>query len=108
MNMSKKILQINFKLNVSNVVQFYEEVAAQLAQPIADVKGFRWKVWIVNEADKQAGGIYLFEDDSSVKAFLEGDIVAGVKKNPAVSGIEAKVFDVLDTKHTRITRGPID
>ena len=103
--MSKKILHINFKFNVSKAD--YEKETGQLAQPIADVKGLLWKVWIMNEAEKEAGGFYLFKDESSVNAYLKGDIVTGLKKHTAISDIKAKVFDVMD-KHSKITRGPID
>lgn len=71
------------------------------------VKGLLWKVWLMNEAERSAGGIYLFKDDASVEAYLKGEIVAGVKSNPTVSDIEAKVFDILP-EHTKITRGPVD
>jgi len=101
----KKILQINLEFKVSR--SDLEKGFLQGAQPIANVKGLLWKVWLMNEAEKSAGGIYLFEDDASVKAYLKGEIIAGMKKNPALSDIEAKVFDILP-EHTKITRGPVD
>jgi hypothetical protein len=61
----------------------------------------------MNEAEKSAGGIYLFEDDASVETYLKGEIVAGLKSNSAISNIEAKVFDILP-EHTKITRGPCE
>lgn len=104
--MSKKILQINFKIKVPR--SDYEKATFdQFAKPIAGVKGLLWKVWIVNEEKKEAGGIYLFNDDSSLKAYLEGNIIAEVMKHPALSNIDAKVFDVMD-KHSKVTRGPVD
>jgi len=100
----KKILQINLKFKVTR--SELEKAFLQGAQPIANVKGLIWKVWLMNEAEKSAGGIYLFKDDASVEAFLKGEIVAGLKSNPALSNIEAKVFDILP-EHTKITRGPV-
>ena len=52
-----------------------------------------------------AGGIYLFKDDKSVRDYLGGKIVADLMKNPAVSDIDTKVFDVLP-EHSKVTRGP--
>jgi len=101
----KKILQINLKFKVTKPE--LEKAFLEIAQSVADVKGLLWKVWLVNEAEKSAGGIYLFEDDASVKAYLKGEIVAGIMKHPALSDIEAKVFDIIP-KHTKITRGPVD
>ena len=102
--MGKKILQINLKYNVTATE--IAEAFMNLAQPIANVKGLLWKIFIHNEDEKSAGGIYLFESEASVKEFLAGEIVAGIMKHPALSDIDAKVFDVLP-EHSKITRAPI-
>jgi hypothetical protein len=102
--MGKKILQIDLKYKVTAAE--ISEAFMGLAQPIADVKGLQWKVWLHNGEEKSAGGIYLFEDAASVKEYLDGEIVAGIMKHPALSDIEAKVFDVLP-EHSKVTRAPI-
>jgi len=104
----KKILLVNFKFKTlrSELEKAFLKVAPRFG-PGGDVKGLQWKIWLVNEAEKSAGGIYLFKDDASVETFLKGEIVAGLKKNPALSDIEAKVFDIA-IEHTKITRGPVD
>jgi hypothetical protein len=101
----KKILQINYKYNRTRPEQ--EKASLQSAQPIANVKGIIWKVWIVNEAEKIAGGIYLFEDESSVEAYLKGPIIAALKSRPVISDFEAKIFDIIP-EPTKITHGPVD
>ena len=50
------ILQINFKLNVAPAE--YRKLCKSVAQTIADVPGLLWKVWLLNEQDGEAGGIY--------------------------------------------------
>jgi hypothetical protein len=102
--MAGRILQINFKFNVSRAE--YEQAASGLVNGIAAVAGLRWKVWIMNEAEQEAGGIYLFDDEASVKAYLEGPIVAQVTSHPALSDFSVKQFDVMD-EVTAITRGPV-
>jgi hypothetical protein len=102
--MSGRILQLNFKFSVSGAE--YEESVSPLADGIAAVAGLRWKVWLMNEAESEAGGIYLFDDEASVKAYLEGPIVAQVTSHPALSDFSVKQFDVMD-KVTAITRGPV-
>lgn len=99
--MSARILQINYKLSGPRAE--YEEENLPYAQPIADLSGLRWKVWIINEAESEAGGIYLFDDDAAVKAFLDGPIVAEMKGDPTLS---IRAFDVI-SELTAITRGPI-
>lgn len=99
--MSAKILQINYRLNRSRAE--YEKENLPYAQPIADIPGLRWKVWIINEAQSEAGGIYLFDDDAAVKAFADGPIIAEMKGDPTLS---IKAFDVI-AELTIITRGPM-
>jgi hypothetical protein len=102
--MTQKLLQINFKITSS--VKDYATMVAPLADPIAKTQGLEWKVWIFNEQTHEAGGVYLFRDEKSVKAYLDGDIVTGMKKQPTITEISAKIFDV-DENLTHKTRGPI-
>ena len=100
--MSAKILQINYKLNGPRAE--YERENLPYAQPIADIPGLRWKVWIINETQSEAGGIYLFDDDATVQVFLGGPIIAEMKGDPTLS---IKAFDVM-AELTSITRGPVN
>lgn len=102
--MPAKILQVNFKFNVSKVE--YEQTVSALASAYAAVPGLRWKIWIINEEKKEAGGIYLFDDQASMKALLEGPLTAQVTSHPALSDFSVKQFDVMD-EVTAITRGPV-
>ena len=99
--MSIKILQINYKLNGPRAD--YERENMPYAQPIADIPGLRWKIWIINEAQGEAGGTYLFDNDAAVRAFMDGPIIAEMKDDPTLS---IKAFDVI-AEHTAITRGPV-
>ena len=103
--MSARILQLNFKFNVPRAD--YEAAVSPLANDFAEVPGLVWKVWLMNEAESEAGGIYLFEDESSLNAYLEGPLAAAVMAHPALSDLNAKVFDSIE-EITRITRGPIE
>lgn len=99
--MSAKILQINYKLIGPRAG--YEAENLPYAQPIADIPGLRWKIWIMNETQSEAGGIYLFDDEIAVNAFLDGPIIAEMKGDPTLS---IKAFDVI-ANLTAITRGPV-
>ncbi len=102
--MSAKLLQLNFRF--STTADEYEEAVSALAQDFAAVPGLRWKVWLMNESESEAGGIYLFQDESSRQQFLESELAAMVMAHPALSEFSAKPFDVLDGL-TAITRGPV-
>ena len=103
--MSPKVLQVNFKFNVSR--DEYEQAVSPLADDFAAVEGCRWKIWLINEAEREAGGIYLFDDDESLKSFLTGPLVAQVTSHPALSNFSVKRFEVLEEVSKR-TRGPIE
>ncbi|MBN1669286.1 MAG: YdhR family protein [Anaerolineales bacterium] len=102
--MSQVILQINVKINIP--VSEIETAWLEVVQPIADTPGLRWKVWLKNEADREVGGIYLFNDAASVQAFLDGPIVSAMKASPAINDISVKQFRIMEA-HTVITRGPV-
>jgi len=104
----KKVLQINFTIKVKTPELFKAfQMQAPRFGPGGDVKGLKWKIWLLNESNNSSGGIYLFEDQASVDAYLEGDIVKMIKNSPALSNIEIKVFDFIP-ELTKISRGPVD
>lgn len=102
--MSGRILQVNFKFNVSG--EAYTEAVSPMAEEISQVNGLHWKVWILNDEESEAGGILFFKDKVACNAYLNGPIVAQITSHPALSDFSVKQFDVMD-EQTAITRGPI-
>ena len=98
------ILQINFKLNVSPVE--YRKICESVVQTIADVPGLVWKLWLLNEQEGEAGGIYLFQDEQSLTAYLSSPVIAQIKSLPQLCEISAKIFETIPDI-TAVTRGPI-
>ena len=86
--MAPTVVQISFKLNMSG--KDYAQAITPLAQAVADVAGLQWKIWLLNESTREAGGIYLFEDEHAANAFLSGPLIAQ-----------------LTNARTSITRGPV-
>ncbi|MCA1635354.1 MAG: YdhR family protein [Acidobacteria bacterium] len=70
---------------------------------LADVPGCLWKVWLINEKEREAGGIYLFADEASVEKFKGTPLVSSVLNHPALSEFSIKQFDVLESV-SRVTR----
>ncbi|MFB2934590.1 YdhR family protein [Aerosakkonemataceae cyanobacterium BLCC-F154] len=102
--MSNKILQINFKFNLS--ASELKELFSHAVDAIAKFPGLVWKIWIINEDQKEAGGIYCFESQQALSAYLESPIVANLKSHPAISQISVKHFDPVEDL-TTTTRGPV-
>lgn len=103
--MSQKILQINLKYHGVSRAEL-EQAWLPAAQPIADTPGLRWKIWLMNEAENAAGGIYLFDDETAVQGFLSGTIVAAMGADPAIHDVNVRMFEVMEA-HTAVTRGPV-
>lgn len=102
--MSQKILQLNF--NFDSTAKEYENLVSPLAQQFADVPGCLWKIWMINEAKMEAGGIYLFESEEAVNDFKQTPLVAAVLNNPALSNFSVKDFSILE-EISLVTRAPI-
>ena len=99
------ILQINFNLNVP--VEDYKKLADSVAPAFVDVPGLTWKIWLLNPAGQEAGGIYLFDSQASLDAYLNGPLAAKLRALPSIRNISMKQFAVMP-KITALTRGPVE
>jgi len=97
-----KLLQITFAFQGPFGRQMAETFSG-LAQSISQEPGLVWKIWTENEDAREAGGIYLFENEKSASAYLEKH--AARLKDSGITEISAKIFDV-NSDLSLITRGP--
>ena len=102
--MSKTVLQVNARSGLPATELAEEFLGA--ATPISAVPGLEWKIFAMNEERSEAAGIYLFADEKSLQAYLEGPIMVAMEEKPAFSDISVKIFEVVD-EPTRVTRGPV-
>jgi len=102
--MAEKLLQVNFKLNVN--VDEYRNLASSVAQAFAAVPGLRWKVWVLDEERREAGGVYLFEDGRALDTFLKSDLARTIGTHPALRDASIKYYDVMP-EVSAVTRAPI-
>jgi Putative mono-oxygenase ydhR len=75
-----------------------------LAVIIGRAPGLRWKIWTENENEQTGGGIYLFEDEDSARAYVEEHTAR--LEGFGVKDIRARVFEVNEPL-TEMTRGPL-
>ena len=99
------ILQINFNLNVP--VAEYQKMADSVGHAFADVPGLKRKIWLLNPAAQEAGGIYLFDSQASLDAYLNGPLVAQLRGLTAIRNVSMKQFEVMP-EVTALTRGPLE
>ena len=102
--MSKIILQINYKVNASHAD--FVALVTPMAEPIDSSPGLWWKIWLINEAEHEGGGIYLFESREAAQGFLDAPAVKGFAAHPMISALNAKFFEP-DEVLSKVTRGPL-
>lgn len=103
--MTLKILQITCNYHGATGAELQ---AAWLpgAEPISTTPGLQWKIWLLSEERSEAGGIYLFDGESSLQDYLTGPIVTSMQHEPSLTNVVVKTFNVMEAP-TAITRGPL-
>jgi hypothetical protein len=101
------IVQINYRRPEMAKAEWDARYTDERAKPFLQVPGLLWKIWLDGDAERLAGGIYLFADLASAEAYANGPIVARMKANPEYSEVTVRVFEVRQ-RMSEITRAPID
>ena len=102
--MSQKILVTNYSYSVPR--EEFENMAAELGPAFADVPGCLWKIWLIDDEKKEAGAVYLFEDEKSLQNFKSSPLVASVLSHPALSNFDLKERAILK-EVSAVTRAPL-
>jgi len=103
--MSQKIVQVNGRLVVP-AEQFERENGTEGARFFAGVPGLLWKIWLIDRERGEAGGLYLFADETTFDAYMNGPIVEQLKTYPLWTDVSIKGFDYLPVQ-SAITRAPV-
>ena len=99
----KYILQVDFPHDGI----FGKEMSAvfsDLAKDISQEEGLIWKIWTENESNKEAGGIYLFDNEEDANRYLKKHTERLTEFG--YKGIRAKIFAVNEAL-SRLTKADI-
>lgn len=99
--MPDTIMQLNSKYDMST--GDYIQAIAPLAEQIGAVSGLRWKIWMINRDEGEAGGNYMLEDAEHLDSFLESELVSRITNHPAPRDFSIKSFEVVEDE-TAVTR----
>lgn len=102
--MGRTIVHIQYQIRVP--LEDYQTAVAPLAPLVADTPGLLWKIWLLDDAARMGGGVYLFADQAAAQAFLAGPLVAQVRQAAILSDFQAVQFGVIDNL-SAITSGPL-
>jgi len=100
------IVQINYTRPDMPRAAWEARYTDERARQFLSVPGLQWKIWLDGEAERRAGGIYLFEDRAAAEAYVAGPIVARMTANPDITDLQIRIFEVRE-RMTAITRGPV-
>ena len=82
------------------------KIMPAVAPKFSEIPGCCWKIWLINEDHKEAGGVYLFESATELEQYLKSDLFASVVNNPAFSNLQTKTFGVSEAASV-ITGAPL-
>jgi hypothetical protein len=102
--MSQGILQITIKFDLSR--DEFEDICSAITSEISATPDLRCRVWLLNEIEREARGIYLFDDASAAQTVFDGLVAAEIASSRAFSDVSVKRFDVLDEPSV-IGRAPV-
>ena len=103
-NMTKKVLTTKF--NYSMPTEELKKIMPAVAPKFSEIPGCCWKIWLLNEDHKEAGGVYLFESATELEQFLNSNLFASVANNPAFSNLQTSTFGVAEAASV-ITDAPL-
>jgi hypothetical protein len=112
-----KILLVSYKFSKELLIDMekLESRAIEGALQISNIPGLRWKIYLYNDEEYEAGGVYLFEDEVSLTSYLNSPIMIqrktgkfgdGVNDIGNITDVRMRQFDVME-ELTAITRGPV-
>jgi hypothetical protein len=102
--MPVQMLVMTFKLDMPPAE--YVRAVRPLAEEILNVPGLRWKIWLIDEAQRRAGGICFFDDSTCLQAFLASPWLDRLLRRQSLTDLRVLPFDVLEAE-TALTHGPI-
>lgn len=98
------LLHLRFRLRVSPDAFLSQSRIA--ATHIALVKGLIWKIWLVQNEEREIGGMYLFANREAAVDYLDHPIVQAVCNNPGVIATDSQIWNIEDSL-SAITRAPL-
>jgi hypothetical protein len=102
--MSKKVFTTKFNYSIS--ADELKKIMPAVAPKFSEIPGCIWKIWLINEDPKEAGGVYLFESPEDLEKFLNGSLFASVKNNPDFSNLQTNIFGISEAASS-ITHAPL-
>ena len=96
---------INFNLKDMTDAGF-RSLANEAAPAFTSVPGLLGKTWLADAGTNTYGGLYIWEEEAAMQAYLASDLGKGVVGNPHFANLTSRDFEVLSAP-TAISGGPV-
>lgn len=100
----KTLLQVDFDYQ-GPFGEVMSSALKELAETINNEPGMIWKLWTENELIEQAGGVYLFENQTTAQAYLA--MHTARLQEMGITEVRGKTFNVNESL-SAINQGPFD
>lgn len=102
--MARKVFTTKFNYSMST--EELKKIMPAVAPKFSEIPGCCWKIWLINEDNKEAGGVYLFESAADLEQFLTSKLFASVANNPGFSNLQTNTFGISEAASV-ITGAPL-
>jgi hypothetical protein len=87
-------LQVEVTLNVPS--ETWLAACDQAVPTMCRLEGLLWKLWVLDDAAGSAGGLYLFRDVVSARAYADGPVLDRLRKSGAARDVRVRLFPIVD------------
>jgi hypothetical protein len=103
--MNRHCVHVDIDLNVTT--NEWLRHCQQVVDRMLSVAGLEWKLWVASPTSNLAGGIYLFSDEASAAAYVDGPVIAALRRNPSVRAVNIRTYAVEEdlSRRTRAIAG---
>ena len=102
--MAKKVFITKFNYSIPTAE--LKKIMPAVAPEFSAIPGCCWKIWLINEDCKEAGGVYLFESATELEQFLNSKLLASAANNPAFTNFRTHTFGIEETASV-LTNAPL-
>ncbi len=103
--MNHHCVHVDLDLNVTT--DEWRQHCQHVVDKMLSVPGLVWKLWLASPATSSAGGVYLFRDEASATAYVNGPVINALRSNPSIRAVRVRIDGVEEdlSRRTRAISG---
>lgn len=86
---------VEVKVSLAVGAEEWAALCERVVPVMRDLPGLEWKLWLLDEKARTAGGVYLFRDESSALTYADGPVLAALRE-AGVGDVSVRTSPVMD------------